>query len=180
MMLSGKPSVPLAEFRRRRLLVGLCFESLLTLHHRAANTGTAPSFSDDDLYQLREHGDRDVSLEKALALPPLADPIQGFWKLLVPFMHHITNLARETSSKLTGVRARAAERIDEDFAADFLARVDVAVNAVPELVQRSKFFEAIPKGRAGQDVGTILRSLRVTLYNLMRVAAPLPFLSLLR
>ncbi|ORY91448.1 hypothetical protein BCR35DRAFT_298608 [Leucosporidium creatinivorum] len=133
----------------------------------AANTGTAPSFSDDDLYQLREHGDRDVSLEKALALPPLADPIVSFWTLLIPFMHHVTNLARDTSSKLTGVRARAAERIDEDFAADFLARVDVGVNAVPEVVRRSKFFVNLPKGRAGQDVGTIVRSLRVTLYNLM-------------
>jgi hypothetical protein len=132
----------------------------------------APSFSDDDLYQLREHGDRDISLEKALALPPDPDPIQRFWKLLVPFMHHVTNLARETSSKLTGVRARAAERIDEDFAADFLARVDVAVGGVPELLRRAKFFENVPKERAGQDVGTIVRSLRVTLYNLMRVATP--------
>lgn len=123
-------------------------------------------FSEDDLFLLREHEDRDVPLAQVLRMPPARDPIQSFWSLTVSWMHAVTNIARDASVKLTGIRARSAERINEEFVADYLARMDMAFSAVPEIDRRARFFDALPQGRVGQNVGTVIRSLKITMYNM--------------
>lgn len=136
--------------------------------YRAAHSGTAPFFSQDDLYLFRDHDDRDIPLETLIALPPPADAAQSFYTVVVSLVYHITDLGREASSKLTGVRARTADRINEAFVADYLKRVDLACSVLPELERRAKFFKKnLPPSRPGQNIGMIVRSLPVTLFSLM-------------
>lgn len=136
--------------------------------HRAAHSGSAPFFSQDDLHLLRDHDDSDLPLETLIALPPPSDPAQSFYTTVVSLVYHITELGREASSKLTGVRARTADRIDEAFVADYLKRVDLACSVLPELERRAKLFNKNrPPSRSGENIGMIVRSLPVTLFSLM-------------
>lgn len=133
---------------------------------RAANAGTGPNFSEDDLWLLRDENDTDLPLDQTLAAPPHPDPIQSFWVLIVAFMDCLTKLGRAAAVKLTGARARAAEQINETFAAEYIAELELAWSAVPEILRRSDFFRLLKIKRSGQDVDTVVRSLLIVLYNM--------------
>lgn len=69
---------------------------------------------------------------------------------------------------MTGVRAQKRARLDEAFVTEFLAAVDVAKDALPELERRAAWFDTDPLAHPyAQDIHAIVRSLEVTLYNLM-------------
>lgn len=64
---------------------------------------------------------------------PLRDQ---FWRLFSSFMLEIAFLARETTNRLTGRRARTNERVDLEFCRDYLDRMQLCESAIPELEAR--------------------------------------------
>lgn len=71
----------------------------------SANSGQSPTFSEDDVYLMRDEENNTEIIPLAQAISQKSnDAVHHFWTLLVAFMHHVADLARETSSKLTGIR----------------------------------------------------------------------------
>lgn len=66
------------------------------------------------------------------------------------------------------MKARSAPRIDEAFAHEFLAFLDVSHQALPILEARSRTFVPPTKERIQQDIVGIMRSLAIALFQLVR------------
>lgn len=134
---------------------------------KSAASGHAPSFSEEDIYLLRKKNNLPpVPLEIATSTDQSPDPELNFWMLLGSFMCRLAGFSRTVHLRLTGLKARSAPRIDEAFAHEFLAFLDVSHQALPILEARSRTFVPPTKERIQQDIVGIMRSLAIALFQL--------------
>lgn len=126
--------------------------------------GNSATFSEDELWLLRSEEETPPALPEELLRPLSPSQEENYWRLLNSFVHWVTDLARATPSGLTSIRAMKAPRLNEAFAADFLKRLRVAMETVPELQRRMRLL------RGGQrflrDAATLVRGLRLAAINL--------------
>ncbi|BGP07319.1 mitochondrial acyl carrier protein [Rhodotorula toruloides] len=130
----------------------------------SAFLGQSATFSDDELWLLRSEEDAPPGLPEELLRPLSPSHEQNYWRLLTSFVHWVTDLARETPAGLTSVRAMKAPRMNEAFAAEFVKRIRVAMETVPELKRRMQLLKG--GQRFLRDAATLVRGLRLSAVNL--------------
>ncbi|SCV70980.1 BQ2448_3742 [Microbotryum intermedium] len=106
----------------------------------SAYTGQAPKFAEDDLFIMLADNKFDTPLVEVLRRDQLPNKIESFWHLFGCFMFHLCALARKTSEKLNGPRARR-KPLDLTFAAEFIQQVEIAEMALPHLLRRVEMLE---------------------------------------
>ncbi|GAA5844456.1 hypothetical protein JCM11251_001668 [Rhodosporidiobolus azoricus] len=130
----------------------------------SAFTGISPTFSEEDAWLLRRQSDPPPPLADQLLHPLTGNAEADFWTILNSYVHHITELARETPSKLTGPRASKAAKVDEKFVKDYIARLDVALDAVQEMLKRAANVSCSSK--MVSDAEALVRTLRLSACHL--------------
>ncbi|KAI5475997.1 MFS multidrug transporter [Pseudohyphozyma bogoriensis] len=143
----------------RVLAYNACYKDAMI----AMKTGVAPSFSEEDMYLLREGDDPPPPLEQAVLMN--VGPVQNFWTVMLSQMETGINLARKASKNLTGVFARRAPRLNEAFVEEFIAQVHVILSALPILHQRGEELSQVTSNRTDgtyRDTWSMVRSLRVS------------------
>ncbi|GAA5896833.1 hypothetical protein JCM6882_005046 [Rhodosporidiobolus microsporus] len=126
----------------------------------SAFSGITPTFSDDDAWLLRGQEDPPPPLAELLLRPPLTEsPEANYWPLIGSFTHHISDLARETPARLSGPRAMKAPQVDEAFVRDFVKRTEIALEAIPLLLDRAGKMNG--SSRVMQDAYALVRTLRL-------------------
>ncbi|KAI5480504.1 Zn(2)-C7 fungal-type transcription factor [Pseudohyphozyma bogoriensis] len=130
--------------------------------HRSAHTGRAPYFNEDDLVLLRDHRIASLSLEVAVHLPTVHTREFYFYQLEI-WMQDMAELARVTSARLTGMRARMEPRVDEAFVEHYITKLDLCQRVAVLLNEHAPAIAAEASEPLGMDYRSVLRSLEMTL-----------------
>lgn len=103
--------------------------------------GRSPSFSEDNLLQLRAGDEsRSIPLSLVIAVPRFEDTATSLWFLFDSFLYHLSQTASLAARKLTSLKARRAQQLDLHFCSDFLDRLNVCYTATGELLGRVKLY----------------------------------------
>ncbi|KAK4699126.1 hypothetical protein P7C70_g7139, partial [Phenoliferia sp. Uapishka_3] len=134
---------------------------------KSAGSGHSPQFSDNDVYMLTRSLQTPLPLKEALTTRQSEDDEHNFWLLLASYMITTGEFARRVAENLTSIKALSTPRINEEFAGEYLAFLDIAWQAIPVLERRSLLFVPTPvHGRRGNVVPGVVRSMKTTLCNL--------------
>lgn len=106
----------------------------------SAKKGKSRTFSDDDLVLLSRGDNRPPSLSAILPLPMTTTAKEYCWGFFMSFMIEVTDISELIATRLTGVRARKARRIDLEAVEDCLNRLGRTEAAIPELTRRRELY----------------------------------------